>query len=1013
MPRGRNYFIIWLLLRSLLARQDNFRNCHHCHDHEGPFCQQHLIPAVMDHRTDCCKEIPSSCSCMNARLQNNLVSMGVHGLFKGDCWNQNIPNRTALAAELLKVKDKCWLTLNLARPPKPVIADFKIDDICLSLPGNTLSGNPPCTQEFDLNILAEDDPKSSIDMCAPATPLSHIPELQTRESPQTKVDVKGNTKVENFGCGSHHIQGDIIILDNSDDECLQDDIQRQDAPGNDMNDLKQETSLSLSLDKEVAEGVEVGHRDHVLVAMESSQDDNQNVKRIGTQSENSKTVSAAENSNCGRTKCKEGTDISTGMTAAAGCSPTIASDACVEAVNPNATGGLPRGFRPRKKCVLNKKSLPLLELDAIDDKCYPSNPSLNASVTVQKAALSKLVEAKPRMWESGIACDLCRKGPSLFLGEWYAWCCGLRVNSCGCSLGVKMKLTLAMTSKKSNKPKKTDGILWSGKVHKMCALWSSEVYEDGDKLQGLSDAVRRGKLLVCAACKEYGATLGCRVKTCRRSFHYPCADELASKFCCRMWDGIQHPVACRGHRHVLETCTNAKEKPPNLRTYRLKGFVSRKNQSSASVESLKADQSPSLWSPTFKEHLNGTLDSPQSKLLEPSAKEKHVDLSHAVIDISTDSEGEDKKRVKIPGVHCTGCVSSSSAVVEPTNWKDIVSKEHELNKPELGQSRYVSRLKDTSAPLYYMGSKLLCEDISCGHEAVLIPCTNDVDSDPAPIVNYIIENRYFGRAKTILDSLLFDNNIHAAPACNGCNINDIDDPNLEPSVHANLNDCQRENDTRFDWQGQSMLGRLPYDRFGRLQFGQETKDIMECNKRCPCGVDCLNKELQKGIRVPLEVFKTKERGWGVRTMEQICRGKFVVEYIGEVLTHDEAHERGVKYDLANFSCLFSADHPDVSAEDLLVIDGFRMSNVARFINHSCDGNLGVYRVYTETTDLRFCRIGLYALRDIEIGEELSYDYSYVTSKDTDKGDFSTDPTSIRCMCGASNCRKWLWTGTSR
>ena len=48
-----------------------------------------------------------------------------------------------------------------------------------------------------------------------------------------------------------------------------------------------------------------------------------------------------------------------------------------------------------------------------------------------------------------------------------------------------------------------------------------------------------------------------------------------------------------------------------------------------------------------------------------------------------------------------------------------------------------------------------------------------------------------------------------------------------------------------------------------------TKDIIECNSRCPCGVNCLNRELQKGIQTPLEVFKTKDRGWGVRTMEQV------------------------------------------------------------------------------------------------------------------------------------------------
>ncbi|MCO5580950.1 hypothetical protein L7F22_034824 [Adiantum nelumboides] len=923
---------------------------------------------------------------MNAMLENDLAPMGVHSLFKGNCWIENTANRTAPAAESLNAKDKCWLTLNLPRPPKPVIADLKVDDICLALPGNTLPGNPQSTQDFDLNVLAGDNPKTSIEICAPATPLAHIFEQETRESSQTMVDVTGN-----FGYGSHQIQGSIITLDNSDDddEGLQGNVQKKDVPGYQKEDLKKETRVSPLIDEEMAEVVEIDRLVHVVAAMESSRSGDENAEGIGTGTLSDKSK-AADISSFGRAECKKGISISTQTTSVAEHSSIILRDACVEAGHSNHLGASPRGFTPRKKYVFDKKSLPILDLDAIDDASYcPSPSSFNASVIVEKADVSKMVGAKPQMWESGIMCDLCRKGPSLSLGEWYAWCCGLPVKCCGCSLDVKMKLTLGITSKKSSRSKKMDGILWSGKVHKMCALWSSEVYEDGDKLQGLCDAVKRGKLLICAACKEYGATLGCRVKACRRSFHYPCADELASKVDCRMCDGIQHPVACRVHRHVSETCTIAKEKPSNLRKCQVRGFVVRKGQSSVSVASSKADHNPSLWSSPLKDHLNGTLHSPQRNLVEPVATKKRVDLSHTIVDISSDSEGEDEKSVHNLGVHSIGGGSGCSPA-EPTEWKNSASKEDELNKPESGKCWP----RDTLAPLYYMGAKLVCEDISCGREAVLIPCTNDVDSDMAPVVNYIIENRYLGRAKIILDSLLLDNKIRTAPTCKGCNIHNIDDPNVEPSIHANLDDCQRENDTRFDWQGQSMLGRLPYDRFGRLQFGLETKDIIECNSQCPCGDDCLNKELQKGIRVPLEVFKTKEQGWGVRTMEQICRGKFVVEYIGEVLTHDEAYERGIKYDLSNLSCLFGADHPDVPPEDLLVIDGFQMSNVSRFINHSCDGNLGVYRVYTETTDLRFCRIGLYALRDIEVGEELSYDYSYVTCKDTDKEDFSTDPTAI-------------------
>ena len=60
--------------------------------------------------------------------------------------------------------------------------------------------------------------------------------------------------------------------------------------------------------------------------------------------------------------------------------------------------------------------------------------------------------------------------------------------------------------------------------------------------------------------------------------------------------------------------------------------------------------------------------------------------------------------------------------------------------------------------LYHMGTNVLCDDISGGHEAVLIPCTNDIDSDPVPIIQYITKNRFFC-SKII--SLLYSISAHA------------------------------------------------------------------------------------------------------------------------------------------------------------------------------------------------------------------------------------------------------------
>jgi histone-lysine N-methyltransferase SUV39H len=62
--------------------------------------------------------------------------------------------------------------------------------------------------------------------------------------------------------------------------------------------------------------------------------------------------------------------------------------------------------------------------------------------------------------------------------------------------------------------------------------------------------------------------------------------------------------------------------------------------------------------------------------------------------------------------------------------------------------------------------------------------------------------------------------------------------------------------------------RFPYiatgDRAGTLRDAHlRTRDaIFECNRFCNCGDNCKNKLVQWGRKVPLEIFKTPNRGWG-------------------------------------------------------------------------------------------------------------------------------------------------------
>ncbi|KAK6172193.1 hypothetical protein SNE40_015908 [Patella caerulea] len=85
-----------------------------------------------------------------------------------------------------------------------------------------------------------------------------------------------------------------------------------------------------------------------------------------------------------------------------------------------------------------------------------------------------------------------------------------------------------------DKPDDCGRLLYLGQddwVHVNCALWSAEVYEDGDgSLQNVHTAVGRGRQLKCDSCYKSGATVGCCNKFCSANYHFLCAKNKQCVF---------------------------------------------------------------------------------------------------------------------------------------------------------------------------------------------------------------------------------------------------------------------------------------------------------------------------------------------------------------------------------------------------------------------------------------------------------------------------------------------------
>nr|CAH7718794.1 unnamed protein product [Callosobruchus chinensis] len=71
--------------------------------------------------------------------------------------------------------------------------------------------------------------------------------------------------------------------------------------------------------------------------------------------------------------------------------------------------------------------------------------------------------------------------------------------------------------------------------------------------------------------------------------------------------------------------------------------------------------------------------------------------------------------------------------------------------------------------------------------------------------------------------------------------------------------------------------------------------IYECNSRCKCSSTCLNRVVQNPMSLKLQVFKTHNRGWGIRCLNDIPQGTFICVYAGIILTEAQANKAGVTY----------------------------------------------------------------------------------------------------------------------
>jgi SET domain-containing protein len=145
---------------------------------------------------------------------------------------------------------------------------------------------------------------------------------------------------------------------------------------------------------------------------------------------------------------------------------------------------------------------------------------------------------------------------------------------------------------------------------------------------------------------------------------------------------------------------------------------------------------------------------------------------------------------------------------------------------------------------------------------------------------------------------------------------------------------------------------------------------------------------QRGQSACCEVRGSEIHGRGVYASCYIPKEAPIIEYFGEKVDKAESERR---------SLLLQAKAKKTGAAAVYIftlskrydVDGNFPWNTARLINHSCNPNCEAWIVGR--------KIIIHALRDIQAGEELTFDYGFDVDCYEDH----------RCFCGAANCKGYI------
>mmetsp|Transcript_26706 Transcript_26706/g.103798 ORF Transcript_26706/g.103798 Transcript_26706/m.103798 type:complete len:2017 (-) Transcript_26706:84-6134(-) len=490
--------------------------------------------------------------------------------------------------------------------------------------------------------------------------------------------------------------------------------------------------------------------------------------------------------------------------------------------------------------------------------------------------------------------------------------------------------------------------LW---VHVMCALWSSEVYEEPSipsLLSHVTSAVFRARGLKCLHCKKSGASVGCASRHCKHNYHLSCS--LKTKCVHKNGKAGFKLLLCAEHaeQRGCSVGLSVREVRKRLQADMSAPGVRGRNDT---VESVRCGAYALVTTGQIIPHLSIYQE---KEVLYPigfkalrrffSAKSPFTRCLYFLSVVGDDQSGP---------IFCIQCEDDDDfKIVQRTPaaaWGEVLSRVNSSRK----------ELFSGLDPTWY--AKDLCAR---------------VDRSDAL--------RVFGLSLPSVRSIL-----ELLPEAK--HAREYEFQYFQPTGRAfgyNVSGCVRTEGISSGLQLSKSSVVASADLEAKVDDEDEDGEAQNIRRKSEIEDSLQHKSMLRKWKAKTQIRMSGIQGLGLYANREFTPEEMVIEYCGEIIRPSLSDGREAYYDSKGIGCyMFRLD-------DDQIVDATMTGNYARFINHSCDPNC-----YSRTIKVDGRRaIVITTKRVIKVDEELTYDYKF---------NFDDEESKLPCNCGASNCRLFL------